>query len=101
VRAHDFKSVEQDLSLAFSFSLCHPIQEITAVAYSSSSTYLDFHWFLVDELMFIGDADSSSSLMVFFFQWRGGELFFFVASRLDGRGWNLIDNCMKASSSIT
>ena len=72
-----------------------------AVAYSSSSTFLDFHWLLVNELMFIGDVDSSSSLMVFFFQWRGGELFFFVASRLDGRGTNLIDTCMKASSPMT
>ena len=71
------------------------------VAYSSSLTFLNFHWFLVDELMFIGDADLSSSLMVFFFQWRGGELFFFVASRLDGRGTNLIDTCMKASSLMT
>ena len=72
-----------------------------AVAYSSSSTFLDFHWFLVDELMFIGDADSSSSLMVFFLQWCGREFFFFVASHLDGRGRNPIDTCMKASSPMT
>ena len=79
-RLIDFRSIELDLSLAFNFSLNHPIQEITmwTVAYSSSSTFLDFHWFLVDELMFIGDEDSSSSLMIFFFQWRGGESFFFV-----------------------
>jgi len=32
-----------------------------------SSTILDFRWFLVDELVFIGDANSSSSLMVFVF----------------------------------
>jgi hypothetical protein len=37
-RAHGFSSIEQDLSLAFSFSLYHPFQErrVRTVAYSSS-----------------------------------------------------------------
>ena len=54
--------------LAFSFSLHHPILEmrIRTIA-CSSSINLDFCWFLVDELGFIRDANSSSSLIVFVF----------------------------------
>ena len=43
----------------------------------SRQPFFDLCWFLVDELVFIRDANSSSFLMVFVF-WRGEELFFFV-----------------------
>jgi hypothetical protein len=66
------------------------------------STFLDFCWLLVDELGFIGDANSSCSLIV---QRCGGELFFFVykryASHLYCQGNNLIGTCIEPSSSTT
>ena len=96
---HDFRSIESDLFLPLAFLCtiwprgwgCKQLHDLIP------STFLDFCWSLVDELGFIGDANSSSSLIV---KWRGGDLFFFVykryASRLDGRGRNLIGTCMTA-----
>jgi hypothetical protein len=64
---HGFRSIEQDLLLPSAF-LCTfqswrwGYRQLHAFL---PSTFLDFCWSLVDELGFIGDTNSSSSLIVF------------------------------------
>jgi hypothetical protein len=46
VRAHDFRSIEQDLSLVFSLSLDYPIQKMRMQIVSWSS-FINLSWFLM------------------------------------------------------
>jgi hypothetical protein len=47
VRAHDFRSVEQDFSLAFNFSLDYPIQEMMMQIVACSSFFINHFLFLL------------------------------------------------------
>jgi hypothetical protein len=96
VRAHDFRSIEQDLALAFSLSLDYPIQEMRIQTVSWSS-FVNLYWLSLIISRSIGVHWRCK--LVFLFDslypptawWRAVLLVYqWYASHFDSQGRNLI-----------